>query len=293
VVPVSVGGLTGLNKARRMAFLLQYSGRISTRLSKYQKDGGGLTSRYSNPAKLGFSLLGPMQINSGNDIIQFRGTTITQILAALLMNANSWVSESRLIELAWGSLGATPNALHCAVSRMRRIFRDIQADPSIIQHSMAGYRIVVSNEQLDTLQFTELGIRAHATPEQNARFDLLHSSLKLWRGAFLEGAPEHLRTAFEVITIERARIDRTCEFADLAISLGRGDEALSMLQKLAIATPYDEPLQARLLVLTGSLGRRADALQLFEHIRHKLSEDLGVSPSKELLKAHMIVLNES
>jgi DNA-binding SARP family transcriptional activator len=238
-----------------------------------------------------FSVLGNLEIRASGRPVEIRGVTGNRLAGALLLHPNTWLPENKLTELVWDDVDTTRNALHCAIARLRRLLSDNQ-QPTRIQYSQAGYRIVASPDQLDSLRFAALYQQA-ATADPADRFDLLIHALRLWRGNVLANVSDALSPCSNAVSLKRARLSCACELADLATRLGQEDAALPLVEELALAEPFDEPVQASLMLLLGGSGRRAAGLHLYDRIRRNLANELGVDPSHVLEEAFQILLTGS
>ena len=77
---------------------------------------------------------------------------------------------------------------------------------------------------------------------------------------------------------------RTRLVGDLARALMAGglpDQALALLEPLAVERPLDEDVHRSLLVALAATGRRWDAAAAFERLRDGLAESYGVAPAPE------------
>ncbi|RLK25446.1 DNA-binding SARP family transcriptional activator [Micromonospora sp. M71_S20] len=238
-----------------------------------------------------FGLLGALQVRAGGLPLDVRGTVVNHLLGALLIHANAWVSHSRLASLTWGEADASRNALHCAVARLRRMLGDAGGRDAGIEHSGAGYRIIVEPDRLDAARFSALARLADEADKPDTRFEALLRALRTWRGPVLAESSEWLRMDPAVLALERDRLERTYELGDLALRLDRASLALPLVEQLAAHLPFDEPLHARLLTLMAAVGRRAEALRAYGRVRRRLADELGVDPSDVLREAHLALLN--
>ena len=65
-----------------------------------------------------------------------------------------------------------------------------------------------------------------------------------------------------------------------------------LLEALAREQPLEERVHARLMVALAGAGQQAAAIGVFEALRRRLDEDLGVRPGPELTAAHQRVLRQ-
>lgn len=233
-----------------------------------------------------FSVLGNLEVRAGGRPIEIRGMTGNRLAGALLIHPNVWLPENKLTELVWDDADTTRNALHCAIARLRRLL----TGGAQIQYSQAGYRILVAPDQLDSLKFLALCQRTAVAVDQVTRFDLLTRALRLWRGSVLANVCDALGACSNAVALKRARLSCACELADLATQLGQENIALPLVEELALAEPFDEPVQASLMLLLGGSGRRAAGLHLYDRIRRNLANELGVDPSHVLEEAFQVLL---
>jgi DNA-binding SARP family transcriptional activator len=110
------------------------------------------------------------------------------------------------------------------------------------------------------------------------------AALALWRGepladvSVLQGHP-----AVTGLAERRAAI--VMEFAAAACGIGWHDEAVPHLRALAADDPLNERVHARLMIALAGSGRQAEALRIYERLRRRLDDLLGVMPGADLADA--------
>jgi tetratricopeptide (TPR) repeat protein len=92
------------------------------------------------------------------------------------------------------------------------------------------------------------------------------------------------------VAIEREYFATAREAADLALTAGVSEQTLAAVHRAAQRGPLDEPLQARLVRMLAAAGHQADALDVYQQVRNRLAEDLGIDPGHELTAARDHVL---
>jgi two-component SAPR family response regulator len=116
-------------------------------------------------------------------------------------------------------------------------------------------------------------------PRDTAR--LLGDALGLWRGAALAGIPGPYADSRRVPMAE-LYLAATEEKLAADISLGEHAAAISELRALLADHPFREGLSELLMLALYKSGRQAEALDVFESARQRLSGELGIDPGPSL-----------
>ena len=103
------------------------------------------------------SLLGPLEVRDGDEVIPVPGAKLQALLSALALRANHQVSTSTLTEVLWGDEppARSDASLHNHVARLRRTLRDTGAVRLTAAHS--AYRLKLSAGELDVDDFQAAG----------------------------------------------------------------------------------------------------------------------------------------
>ncbi|GAA1006034.1 AfsR/SARP family transcriptional regulator [Nocardiopsis tropica] len=236
-----------------------------------------------------FRLLGPLEVmdDSGNSI-PINRKKHRQLLAALLVRANTAVPCVQLINNVWGEdppRSARGN-LKTYVSQLRqRIDR--------IETSGEGYRIRVGEHELDSAVFAAMlrrGLRTleEGRPAEAAR--TLEEALGLWRGATLQDTPLDGDLALTHTHLDEQRLTCFETLMDIHLSQGRHTEVLARLYPVIGSHPLHERLWGLQMTALYRDGRCAEALAAYRTMRARLVEELGVDPSPELERLHGQIL---
>jgi DNA-binding SARP family transcriptional activator len=259
----------------------------------------GLTTAATDHGRLRISVLGPLLVQRGDVPVAVSQGMLRALLGLLALQPGRVVPREELIDALWGE--DPPNSclalLHTYVARLRELLesgRPRRAPGRILVRMPGGYQLEVGADQLDVLWFEQLvdrGQRARTDGDPATACALLAEALTLWRGPVLADLGP-LRQHPAAVALGQRRLAAALAHAELAIDLGRGEEAVTPLQALIHQEPLHEGLHAGLMLALASCGQQAAALRLFVDLRARLAEELGVEPGSELQQAHLRVLRQ-
>jgi DNA-binding SARP family transcriptional activator len=236
---------------------------------------------------LEFRVLGLLEVRRGGGPIAAGRGAALNLLAGLLLSANSVVPADALAEMAWD--GRQPRhpraALQTAVSRLRHLLGE-----EVIETVPGGYRLRVDAGCLDLLRFDDLAcVAADADADADVQA-ALDEAIGLWRGtplANVDSAALHSEAVPRLVQ----RYLAVCEqWAGVCLRLGRANVVADRLGPLAAAHPFRETLAGQLVLALNAAGRRADALAAYDTVRRALRDELGVDPGPALQDIHVRVL---
>ncbi|WP_170284896.1 AfsR/SARP family transcriptional regulator [Kribbella amoyensis] len=241
-------------------------------------------------------LLGGVSVQVDDRPAELRGDRLRSLLALLALAAGSSVSKSSLVERIWGESppADASHSLHTLISRLRRA---IGAD--LISTAPTGYTLLVVPDQVDVLRFAGLQRVAAQMGDRETELTLLTEALELWTGRPFEGlAPSWFESVALPPLVEQylLAVERRLELRDDPDRRGTEDPSgrigadLAELRELTTAYPLRESLWVRLLRLLARSGRTAEALELYESVRQRIAEELGVDPGAELRAVHAELL---
>ena len=245
-----------------------------------------------------FRLLGPLEVESGGQLVRIRGAKERALLALLLFRANRLVSRDLLIDELWGERppATARHTLEAYVSRLRRALA-AGGNGALLESQSGGYRICVEGDQLDVLQFERLleeGRSALASGAPEEAEEKLAAALALWRGPVLADlAFEPFAEAeAEARRLEELRLAGVEARLEAALALGRDAELVGELQALVAEHPLRERLRAQLMLALYRSGRQADALAVYRDGRRLLVDELGIEPSRKLQELERAILRQ-
>jgi DNA-binding SARP family transcriptional activator/tetratricopeptide (TPR) repeat protein len=214
------------------------------------------------------------------------------VLALLALTPNSPVPRKTIIDALWGD-DVPPTAVHLVqvyVNRLRRLL-----DPGrLLTSSGTSYELVAADGHVDLMVFEAFAARAtraHAAGELGPACDAYARALATWRAELLADI-EILSAHPAVVALRQRRSDLVLRYAQAAPAAGRQEEVLPWLRDLAAAEPLNEKAHAALMLALAGSGQQAAALAVFDDLRRRLDDQLGVRPGAELAAAQQRVLRQ-
>jgi DNA-binding SARP family transcriptional activator len=234
-----------------------------------------------------FEVLGPVRGWHGDAELDLGSPQQRAVLVMLLLARGRQVSLDGLIDGLWG--GDVPRSaagtVRTYVSRLRRGVNSIESIGD-------GYVLRLGSAVLDLDEFEQWlgearGVRGRRDAARSAR--LLRDALGLWRGTALAGIPGPYADSRRVPFTE-LHLAATEEKLAADIALGEHAAAIAELRSLLAEHPFRERFTELLMLALYKSGRQAEALYVFDDVRHSLSEELGIDPGPSLQTMRQRVL---
>ncbi|MGV3758532.1 MAG: BTAD domain-containing putative transcriptional regulator, partial [Actinomycetota bacterium] len=230
-------------------------------------------------------VLGPIQVTGedGEDLTP-EGALQRRLLALLVLRRGQVVSADAAIDALWPERRPRDptSALHTQVFRLRRRLPDGSIESVEDGYRLAAARLDLDVDELRDLLATEGGDDARATA--------LDAVLQRWHGPAYPELADVDDSRFEAGRLEELRVRAREERAALRLGRGAVDDAIAEL----VALVDDEPLRERprelLMAALAASGRRAEALRVFDDLRRRLGEELGIEPSPAIAAQHADLL---
>ena len=254
----------------------------------------------SSGGSLRLGILGPLRVSRDGIEVDAGPRRQAFLLALLVARVGKPTSTSELVELIWGD-GAPASALnviHKYVGALRRLLEPelpARGSGSYLQRRGNGYLFVASPGMLDLVAFRDLvesGEAALAVERREAALDSYAEALGLWRGSAGHGLSHRQAAVPAFATLNSEFFDACTAAAELARSLGEPVRALRSLRRAASMAPLHEPVQAALISTLAAAGQQAEALSVFERVRARLVEELGIDPGPVLEASRQLVLDQ-
>jgi DNA-binding SARP family transcriptional activator len=203
------------------------------------------------------------------------------------MSAGETVSLDYLATAVWeGGLPAdVRKTVQTYVTRLRAVL-----GAELIGTRPNGYVLHAEPDQVDALRFLRLLDAADVAPDVRAERTRLDEALALWRGMPFEGLRSGWLAELETPRLVERYLGAVERRADLDLAAGRAAPLVGQLGELLAWHPLRESLWLRLLVALHRSGRRAEALERYQAVRVRLSDELGVDPGSDLQRVYADLL---
>ncbi|MGA6161670.1 BTAD domain-containing putative transcriptional regulator [Amycolatopsis magusensis] len=246
-------------------------------------------------SRLRFAVLGPLRAWYGEEALDLGPVRQQALLAALLLRPGVTFGKGELLDRVWGDEppGTGAKVVPGYIFRLRRCLHAAGVDAdSVIASDRGGYRFAGDGVSLDALRLEEIaaeGTEAGRDGDLAAAVRAHTEALALFQGEPLDGLPGPFAEGERWRLTER-RIVLAQEKVDWQLRLGEYPEAIAELSGLTAAHPRNETLAALLMRAYYAGGRRAEALEVFGRLRHRLVEELGMEPDTEAQQVYQAIL---
>jgi DNA-binding SARP family transcriptional activator/ABC-type branched-subunit amino acid transport system substrate-binding protein len=238
-----------------------------------------------------FRLLGPVEAGPDGRSVPLGGARRRAVLAMLALNAGTVLSTGRLIEGVWDEPPETAaTALQGHISQLRRML----GEATIVTRA-PGYLLDVAPETVDAVRCERALERARRQLAAGAAADAaltLSGARALWRGEPLADVGDAPFTQNALPALIELRVALEEERIDAELALGRNAEAIAPLRELVAREPLRERPRAQLMLALYRCGRQAEALDVYETGRRRLSEELGIEPGERLRELHGAIVRQ-
>jgi DNA-binding SARP family transcriptional activator/Flp pilus assembly protein TadD len=248
---------------------------------------------------LWLQVLGPVRAWRGGRLVRPGTNKQRALLGVLALAANTPVHRDLLVDAVWSERppATAVTLVQAYVSGLRRLL-----DPGRLPRDRAGllqpvgacYLLRATARQLDLLAFERLADRARAAGSRGdlaAACEAYEQALEMWQGQPVADIAVLRGHSFSIAAARRLAAV-VCDYADAACAAGRPGMVMPHLWELTGRDPLDEKAHARLMIALAGSGQQASALRVFEDLRHRLDDQLGVRPGPDLTSAHMRILRQ-
>lgn len=223
-----------------------------------------------------------------------------QVLALLAICAGEVVPVSALIDELWGDGTAPRSAIQVVQTYILRLRQGIdnagQAGSAkhILTTRQGGYLLDVPHGDIDAHRFHKLalnGEQALESGDHHSAARQLGAALECWRGPALVDVRVGTRLGIEVERLNQSRLSVLESRIDADLRLGRHHKLLGELAELTARYPLHEKLCEQYMTALYRCGCKWRALEIFQRLRQRLVDELGIEPSGRVRSLQYAILN--
>ena len=238
-------------------------------------------------------ILGPLRLWRDGVELDSGPPQQAYLLALLLARAGQPISTSELIDLVWGDdvPASAANTLQKYVGSLRRLLEPTvpaRGSGSCLQRRGSAYLFAAEPGVLDLVRFRELVEAGRTHRQPGVALDHYVRALGLWHGPAGDGLVVRSSADFTALNLEFLGV--CVAAAELAVAQDQPGLVLPALQRAAGMAPLDEKVQAALVTVLAAAGQQAKALSVFQTVRARLVDELGIDPGPALSSAHRQLL---
>lgn len=249
-------------------------------VSPFALDGTG-------PAGVRISMLGQLHVSVDGADVTPTAPKERQLLGLLALNANRLLTTEVIFGELWD--GAPPRSAATTVQTYVLHLRKLLTDGlDILLTRPGGYVLCLSADELDVLRFEHLsraGRAALAHGDAAGASALFGTALALWSDTVSVDVPVGPVSRPRISGLEEHRLLTLEHRIEADLQLGRHREALVDLAVLTAEHPFHETLHEQYIRALRGVGRRSDALRVFQRLRKTLHDELALEPSDRLQQA--------
>nr|WP_277816904.1 AfsR/SARP family transcriptional regulator [Streptomyces sp. CT34] len=233
---------------------------------------------------------------------------LRQVLAMLVLSANSMVSVERLCEELWGerppfkALTTLQTYIYQLRQRLQLVTEHtslplaappISFSPALVTR-VGGYELQLEGRQsVDAYRFERLADQGQGESRSGDTVQAVRTfkeALRIWQGqALVDVAGGRRLSAWSTMLEERRKNVMEKRFS-LMLEIGQQEAMLDEVSEAFWLHPTHEAFAGLLMRTLSMLGRRGDALDVFRTLRARLVDELGLEPSAELQEMHQQIL---
>ena len=251
---------------------------------RYDRPVGSGTSAV---ADLEISLFGGFDVRCGPDQrIELSGRKDRALLGYLAVSPGVPCSREKLAALLWGDSGdrQARDSLKQALLRLRRSL------------GPAASMALVTNRQSVTLDqdrvSIDVGVFEQLLGDQPP--EALERAIGLYRGDLLDGIQVRAAAFEDWLLVERQRlrglaVEAATRLMMQSLAAASRDRAVTAARRLLFLEPLHEAACRTLLQAHADRGERAQGLKLFESLRDRLWQELGVRPEPDTVELYQSI----
>lgn len=239
-------------------------------------------------------LLGAVALQAGNERSPLGSPKERLTLASLAWDTGRTVGVDTLVHRVWDDHPpAKPReALYVHIHHIRKTIWALAGPnaPAVISRTHT-YTLQADPDTVDLRHYLNLLDQSQGLAEGGSERDALkayQAASRLWGGEPLAGLPGAWATEIRRFVVEK-NLAAALKQADIALRLGRFEEAVAGLQPLVEQHSTKEPVARQLALALHGCGRTEEAARLMQRTLHQLRRS-GTDPSDDLARIHQGIL---
>ena len=241
------------------------------------------------------TVFGPVRLEVGGHDVRLTPPRLAQIIAVLALTGDAPVRIEELVDALWAEdpPASAVNQVHRLIGLARRLLEphlDLRATGTMLLGSGPTYRLALSPDELDLLDFRRILRKAHDEPPT----ERLRSYLEALRIAHSPAAMDLPSDGVIGALVRRIERDRVRVFLDaVAIESDDPDATRTLLEiasELGERHPLDEAVQEAWARVLLAAGQRTRALELIRATEDRLRTELGVGAGARLKSTYVDAL---
>jgi DNA-binding SARP family transcriptional activator/tetratricopeptide (TPR) repeat protein len=233
-------------------------------------------------------LLGPVDVVESGVPRPIAGLRRKAVLAVLGLSAGEVVSTERLIDVVWD--GRPPRSALNTLQGHMSYLRGVLGDRAAIVARAPGYVLDLGGEATDLQVATGLIESVADATDPAARLADLRTALALWRGRPLADVAGLSWLDSQADRLAGLRLEAVQALVEVRLGLAQHAQVVPQLQDLVDQHPHHELFARQLMLALYRCGRQADALAVYQRLRTRLAEELGIDPGGEVREMQAAIL---
>ena len=215
------------------------------------------------------------------------------VLSTLLNSPNEAVQITDIVDATWerNAPRTCREQVRNACSRVHTTLRKFDPQTEITSVRDA-YLLAIDPSRVDHISFSDSirvadGLRGRG--EWHPAAALYRRALDLWRGPVLGGQiPQVLMPM--AARLSELRLQTADDYYECVIKTGKSSTVLADLLAHVHGNPLRERSVALLMMALHGSGRTVEALHAFRQLQHRLDDELGLAPCREVQQIHRAIL---
>jgi DNA-binding SARP family transcriptional activator len=243
---------------------------------------------------------GSISVTADSRRLSIRPPQQRAIFALLVINMNQLVPTDRIIDSIWRNSppSRAKENIQACVSRLRRLIPPKTLGRHTVKqlevrYSSPGYALIIDPERVSTYRFEEAvgegkRLLACGLPKDAGR--AFRNAMRLCRGVPYGDLSDYEFAVEEASRLEELRLAATAGWASSCLELGDYGSVIDLLSQDVQRHPFREDLVGYFMTALSRVGRRAEALRVYERTRSNLASELGIDTGDTLRSVYETIL---